>query len=400
MKNILVAFGTRPEAIKLFPVIHELQNDPDFDVTVCVTAQHREMLDQVLEIANITPDADLDIMRPNQTLSQITSRILSNFDEVLQKFTPDRVIVQGDTTTAMAAALSSYYRKIPVDHVEAGLRSGDIYSPFPEEANRKMVGSIASLHFAPTVRASEALIRENVPADRIFITGNTVIDALIGTRERIDEYSEVKAMIDGELRSHGGEKIVLVTSHRRENFDGGIREIAAAVLRLAEREDVLVVFPVHRNPNVLEPIRALLGNNPRIRLLPPLEYVPFVYLLSCCDFVLTDSGGIQEEAPALGKPVLVMRNTTERPEGIDAGTALLVGTDAERIFGEAQRLLDDRRHYQQMSRAHNPFGDGKASRRIVDVLAQEAGQGPAARSRMPLLPSISPEMQEEMEDAS
>lgn len=398
--NILVAFGTRPEAIKLFPVIHQLQNDPDFDVTVCVTAQHREMLDQVLEIADIKPDADLDIMRPNQTLSQVTSRILSNFDGVLQKFLPDRVIVQGDTTTAMAAALSSYYRKIPVDHVEAGLRSGDIYSPFPEEANRKMVGSIASLHFAPTVRAAESLIRENVPADRIFITGNTVIDALLETKERIDEFSDTRKAIDDLLRNEENHNIILVTSHRRENFDGGIQEIATAILRLAEREDTLVVFPVHPNPNVLEPIRSLLGDHPRIRLLPPLEYVPFVYLLSRCHFVLTDSGGIQEEAPALGKPVLVMRNTTERPEGVDAGTALLVGTDSERIFSEAQRLLSDQHHYRRMSHAHNPFGDGKASQRIVDVLAQEGDQKLAEKRGAPLLPSISPELQKEMEDAS
>lgn len=399
--NILVAFGTRPEAIKLFPIIHELQQDAGFDVTVCVTAQHREMLDQVLAIANIKPDADLDIMRPNQTLSQLTSRILSNFDKVLQKFSPDRVIVHGDTTTAMAAALSSFYRKIPVAHVEAGLRSGDIYSPFPEEANRKVVGSIASLHFAPTVRAAESLVRENVPVDHIFITGNTVIDALLETKERISEFSDVKSMIDNEILGTGENlKIILVTAHRRENFDGGIQEIAAAILKLAERGDTLVIFPVHPNPNVLEPVRALLGDHSRVRLLPPLEYVPFVYLLSRCHFVLTDSGGIQEEAPALGKPVLVMRNTTERPEGIDAGTARLVGTDSGRIFGEARRLLDDRQHYQQMSRAHNPFGDGKASRRIVDVLAQEGDRKSAGERRATLLPSMSPELQKELEDAS
>lgn len=399
--NILVAFGTRPEAIKLFPVIHELQQDADFEVTVCVTAQHREMLDQVLDIAKITPDIDLNIMQPNQTLPQITSRILSSFDEVLVKFGPDRVIVQGDTTTAMAAALSSYYRKIPVDHVEAGLRSGDIYSPFPEEVNRKMVGSIASLHFAPTARAAESLIRENVPVDRVFVTGNTVIDALLETKERISEFSGVRKMIDAQLPAQGeNRKIVLVTAHRRENFDGGIQEIATAILKLAERNDTLVVFPVHPNPNVSGPMHMLLGSHPNIRLLPPLEYVPFVYLLSRCHFVLTDSGGVQEEAPALGKPVLVMRNTTERPEGVDAGTALLVGTAAERIFGEAKRLLDDRRHYQQMSRAHNPFGDGKASRRIVDVIAQETDLREIRTDKAGFQPSISPELQEDLENAS
>jgi UDP-N-acetylglucosamine 2-epimerase (non-hydrolysing) len=398
--NILVAFGTRPEAIKLFPVIHELKQDDDFDVTVCVTGQHREMLDQVLDIAKITPDVDLDIMRPNQSLPQITSRILSSFDEVLAKFSPDRVIVQGDTTTAMAAALTSYYRKIPVDHVEAGLRSGNIYSPFPEEVNRKMVGSIASLHFAPTARAADALIRENIPVDRVFVTGNTVIDALLETKERISEFSNVRKLIDAQL-PHKGEnrKIILVTAHRRENFDGGIQEIAAAILKLAEREDALIIFPVHPNPNVSGPMRELLGHHPNIRLLPPLEYVPFVYLLSRCDFVLTDSGGVQEEAPALGKPVLVMRDTTERPEGIDAGTALLVGAASERIFGEAVRLLEDRRHYQQMSRAHNPFGDGKASRRIVDVIAQETDLRSKNSVDM-FQPSISPALQEDLENAS
>jgi UDP-N-acetylglucosamine 2-epimerase (non-hydrolysing) len=398
--NILVAFGTRPEAIKLFPVIHELQQDADFDVTVCVTGQHREMLDQVLDIAKIKPDVDLDIMRPNQSLPQITSRILSSFDEVLAKFAPDRVIVQGDTTTAMAAALSSYYRKIPVDHVEAGLRSGNIYSPFPEEANRKMVGSIASLHFAPTARAADALIRENVPVDRVFVTGNTVIDALLETKDRISEFSGVQKLIDAQL-PHKGEnrRIILVTAHRRENFDGGIQEIASAILKLAERNDTLLVFPVHPNPNVSGPMRDLLGHHPNIRLLPPLEYVPFVYLLSRCHFVLTDSGGVQEEAPALGKPVLVMRNTTERPEGINAGTALLVGASSERIFGEAVRLIEDRRHYQQMSRAHNPFGDGKASRRIVDVIAQETEIRSENAAGM-FQPSISPAMEEDLENAS
>jgi UDP-N-acetylglucosamine 2-epimerase (non-hydrolysing) len=398
--NILVAFGTRPEAIKLFPVIHELQQDIDFNVTVCVTAQHREMLDQVLDIAKIKPDVDLNLMRANQTLPEITSRILSGFDGVLAKYAPDRVIVQGDTTTAMAAALSSYYRKIPVDHVEAGLRSGDIYSPFPEEVNRKMVGSIASLHFAPTARAAESLIRENVPVDRVFVTGNTVIDALLETKERVTEFSEVQEIIDEQLPKKGeNRKVILVTAHRRENFDGGIQEIASAILKLAERDDTLLVFPVHPNPNVSGPMQALLGDHPNIRLLPPLEYVPFVYLLSRCHFVLTDSGGVQEEAPALGKPVLVMRNTTERPEGIDAGTALLVGTASERIFGEATRLLDDRRHYGQMSRAHNPFGDGKASRRIVDVIAQESNLRCPTMARM-FQPSISPAMQEDLENAS
>ena len=371
--NILVAFGTRPEAIKLFPVIHALKKEADFNVTVCVTAQHREMLDQVLQVAQIKPDVDLDIMRANQTLPQITSRILQSFDDVLADIAPDRVMVQGDTTTAMAAALSSYYRKIPVDHVEAGLRSGDIYSPWPEEVNRKVVGSLASLHFAPTVRAAESLIRENVPRERIFVTGNTVIDALLQTKSKIDQYVDAQGTFDNGLPAIGDNRqIVLVTAHRRENFDGGMDRIASALLSIAENPDVLIVFPVHPNPNVLEPMKEKLGNHPRIRLLAPQEYVPFVYLLSRCHIVLTDSGGLQEEAPALGKPVLVMRDTTERPEGVDAGTAILVGTDPQRIASEAQRLLRDRQHYLRMSRAHNPFGDGQASLRIMNVLAGEA----------------------------
>lgn len=370
--NILVTFGTRPEAIKLFPVIHALKRERDFNVTVCVTAQHREMLDQVLDIADIEPDLDLDIMRPNQSLPEMTSRIIRGFDEVLAEVEPDRVMVQGDTTTAMAAALSAFYRKIPVDHVEAGLRSGDIYSPWPEEVNRKLVGSIASLHFAPTVRAAEALIRENVPRDRIFITGNTVIDALLQTKQRIDERPVLPDYVSQYLPDEGDSRqIVLVTAHRRENFDGGMERIAAALLKIVEREDVIAFFPVHPNPNVLGPMRAMLGNHPRIRLLPPQDYVPFVELLSRSYLVLTDSGGVQEEAPALGKPVLVMRDTTERPEGVEAGTALLVGTDPSLIASEALRLLQDRQHYLRMSRAHNPFGDGHASERIIDVLSNE-----------------------------
>jgi len=370
--NILVTFGTRPEAIKLFPVIHALRRQRDFNVTVCVTAQHREMLDQVLDIADIEPDLDLNIMKPNQTLPEMTSRIIRGFDEVLAEVEPDRVMVQGDTTTAMAAALSAFYRKIPVDHVEAGLRSGDIYSPWPEEVNRKVVGSIASLHFAPTARAAEALIRENVPRERIFVTGNTVIDALLQTKQRIEAKPALPDYVNKSLPAEGvDQRIILVTAHRRENFDGGMERIAAALLKIVEREDVVALFPVHPNPNVVGPMRTMLGNHPRIRLLPPLDYVPFVHLLSRSYLVLTDSGGVQEEAPALGKPVLVMRDTTERPEGVEAGTALLVGTDPSLIAGEALRLLQDRQHYLRMSRAHNPFGDGHASERIIDILSNE-----------------------------
>jgi UDP-N-acetylglucosamine 2-epimerase (non-hydrolysing) len=375
--NILVAFGTRPEAIKLFPVIHALKNDPDFNVTVCVTGQHREMLHQVLNVAQIEPDFDLDIMQPNQTLPQMTARILRSFDGVLERAAPDRVMVQGDTTTAMAVGITAYYRKIPVDHVEAGLRSGNIYSPWPEEVNRKVVGSLASLHFAPTPRAADALIRENVPCERIFVTGNTVIDALLQTRRRMGDFDGIRTTLDRELPDPGDNRqIVLVTAHRRENFDGGMERIAAALHAIAARDDVLVVFPVHPNPNVVGPMRAALGGHPRIRLIPPQEYVPFVYLLSRSHIVLTDSGGVQEEAPALGKPVIVMRDTTERPEGVEAGTALLVGTDPRKIADEGLRLLSDRAHYLKMSRAHNPFGDGNASQRIIDVLATEANALP------------------------
>jgi UDP-N-acetylglucosamine 2-epimerase (non-hydrolysing) len=371
--HILVVFGTRPEAIKLFPVIRALKRSPDFNVTVCVTGQHRQMLDQVLQVASIEPDIDLDVMRANQSLPEVTRRILKGLDEVVGDVSPDRVMVQGDTTTAMAAALSAYYRKIPVDHVEAGLRSGDIYAPWPEEVNRKVVGSLASLHFAPTRRAAEALIQENVPGKRVFVTGNTVIDALLETKERIGDFADACRAIDAQLPDCGEpRRIILVTAHRRENFDGGIQRIASALQKLAEREDIVVAFPVHPNPNVTGPMRELLGDHPRIRLLAPLDYVPFVYLLSRAYLVLTDSGGVQEEAPALGKPVLVMRTTTERPEGIESGTALLVGTEPDRIVTETARLLDDRLHYNGMSRAHNPFGDGQASRRILRILTREA----------------------------
>jgi UDP-N-acetylglucosamine 2-epimerase (non-hydrolysing) len=371
--KILVVFGTRPEAIKLFPVIQELKRQPQFDVSVCVTAQHREMLDQVLEVAQVDPDVDLNLMRPNQTLDEVTTRILTTLDGVMAEIMPDRVMVQGDTTTAMAAALSAYYRKIPVDHVEAGLRSGDIYSPWPEEINRKVVGAIAALHFAPTPRAAEALMRENVPRERIFVTGNTVVDALLDVEARISEFAHVRATIDSELPARGeNRRIILVTAHRRENFDGGMQRIASAIRQLVSRDDTIVVYPLHPNPNVQGPMREFLGDHPRVRLMPPLDYVPFVYLLSRAHFVLTDSGGVQEEAPALGKPVLVMRNTTERPEGIEAGTALLVGTETKRIIVEAARLLDDPLHYGRMSRAHNPFGDGRAARRILDILARVA----------------------------
>jgi len=370
--KILVVLGTRPEAIKLFPVIYAFRQDPHFDVKICVTAQHRQLLDQVLQIADLKPDYDLDLMKPNQSLNDVTSRILTGMDDVLARCAPDRVMVQGDTTTAMTAALSAFYRKVPVDHVEAGLRSGDIYSPWPEELNRKVIASIASLHFAPTARSADCLVKENLPRERIFVTGNTVIDALLDIKQRIDKCAWVRKAADSSmLEEQGNRRVILVTSHRRENFDGGVARITSALLDVARRDDCFVVFPVHPNPNVQEPVRAALGGHPRIKLLPPLDYLPFVSILSRCHMVLTDSGGIQEEAPALGKPVLVMRETTERPEGVDAGTALLVGTEPDRIVQETIRLLDDSAHYNRMSRAHNPFGDGKASQRIRDILKSQ-----------------------------
>jgi UDP-N-acetylglucosamine 2-epimerase (non-hydrolysing) len=379
--KILIVFGTRPEAIKLFPVIHALQADAFFEPVVCVTGQHRQMLDQVLEFAHIEPDYDLDLMRPDQTLTDMTARIIGRVGEVIDSCQPDRVMVQGDTTTAMASALAAFYRKIPVDHVEAGLRSGDLYAPWPEELNRKVVGAIAALHFAPTKCAADALLRENLPRESIHITGNTVIDALLATKASVDVHGWVRNAIDlpGQ-KADDSRRIILVTTHRRENFDGGIDNIISALSELAHRADCRIAFPVHPNPNVLGPVRKALAGRDNVELLPPLDYLPLVHLLSRSDFVLTDSGGLQEEAPALGKPVLVMRDTTERPEGIDAGTALLVGTDPQRILREATRLLEDRTHYERMSRAHNPFGDGKAALKIRDILRAEAQ--PAATTRL------------------
>ena len=368
--KVLVCVGTRPEAIKLFPVVHALQEDIRFSVEVCATAQHRGMLDQVLRTAKITPAVDLDLMRPNQTLTDITTAVIARLGEVLDERRPDRVIVQGDTTTAFAASLAAFYRKIPVAHVEAGLRTGNIMLPWPEEANRKLVSVLADLHFAPTQRAREALLRESIAPESIHITGNTVIDALEAIRTRLPELgSQTHEIAERLPASNSGSRIILVTTHRRESFDGGMERIALAIARLAAREDVFVVFPVHPNPRVQSVMEARLANHPRIALIPPLDYVPFIYALTRSYLVLTDSGGVQEEAPSVGKPVLVMRDTTERPEAVDAGTAILVGSDPDRIVSEATRLLDDEQAYLRMSRAHNPYGDGRASRRIADLIA-------------------------------
>jgi UDP-N-acetylglucosamine 2-epimerase (non-hydrolysing) len=367
-KRIFVLFGTRPEAIKLFPVVKQLKAQDACEVVVCVTAQHREMLDQVLKLVKIAPDIDLDLMERNQSLDKLSARILLSVGEALDRVRPHRVVVQGDTATAMVGSLAAYYRRIPVSHVEAGLRSGNIYAPWPEEVNRKVVGTIADQHFAPTQLAADVLQKENVPSERIFVTGNTVVDALLATRELIQSDPALSRRWDDLKRRLGTRRMILVTTHRRENFGGGMDRIADALLRIIQREDVMIVLPVHLNPNVRNVLEARLASHPRAELIAPQEYADFVGLLSLAHIVLTDSGGIQEEAPSFGKPVLVMRDTTERPEGVLAGTARLVGTDLDRIIAETFLLLDDPAHYLEMSRAHNPFGDGHASERIVKVM--------------------------------
>ena len=369
--KILVVFGTRPEAIKLFPVVAALKADPRFDCRVCVSAQHRGMLDQVLEIAGIVPDHDLDLMKPDQTLDGLTAALLTELGRVMDAESPARVMVQGDTATAMTGALAAYYRKIPVDHVEAGLRSGDIYQPWPEEVNRKIIGTIASLHFAPTDVSAKALTDEQIDPARVHITGNTVIDALHWVTAKIAAAPELAHGLAELEARFAGKRIIGVTSHRRENFGGGLEAIADAIRQIAARDDVAVIFPVHPNPNVRKVIDGALAGLPNVALIEPLDYPHFARLLSIAEIMLTDSGGVQEEAPALGKPVLVMRDTTERPEGVTAGTARLVGTDSTRIVTEIFRLLDDKAAYDSMARAHNPFGDGETAHRIVELIAHE-----------------------------
>ncbi|MCI4677055.1 UDP-N-acetylglucosamine 2-epimerase (non-hydrolyzing) [Rhodoblastus acidophilus] len=367
-KHLFVLVGTRPEAIKLFPVINRLKAEKDVALTVCATAQHRHLLDQVLKLAKVTPDVDLNIMTANQNLDRLTSQLVEDIGEVLERVKPTRVVVQGDTATAMTGALASYYHRIPVSHVEAGLRSGDIYAPWPEEVNRKIVGSIADQHFAPTQRAASALRAENVPDERIHVTGNTVVDALILAKAMVDADPDLASRWDGVRARHGNRRIILVTCHRRENFGGGVLNIVNALETILKREDVAIVLPAHPNPNVHDVFAARLSNHPRVVLTSPQEYTDFVSLLSMSYLVLTDSGGVQEEAPTFGKPVLVMRETTERPEGVEAGTARLVGSDYDKIVEETFRLLDDEDSYAAMARTHNPFGDGHASERIVKAL--------------------------------
>jgi UDP-N-acetylglucosamine 2-epimerase (non-hydrolysing) len=370
--KVLIVFGTRPEAIKLFPVIRALEETGGIDTVTCVTAQHRGLLDQVLAIAGLMPDIDLDLMEPGQSLDRLTARLLTGLGEVIDRVAPDRVLVQGDTATAMVGALAAYYRKIPVGHVEAGLRSGNIYHPWPEEVNRRIVAPIADLHFAPTDIAAAALARENVTAG-VHVTGNTVIDALHWTRDRIAAEPALASGLDDLAARFAGKRIVLVTTHRRENFGDGMASIARSIARIAARDDVAILFPMHPNPNVGAVMDDLLGTPDNVARIAPLDYPHFIRALELCDLALTDSGGVQEEAPALGKPVLVMRDTTERPEGVTAGTAKLIGTDEDRIVSEVFTLLDDKAAYSAMARAHNPFGDGQASNRIARIVADGFG---------------------------
>jgi len=370
LKKVLVVFGTRPEAIKMAPVVARLRRSPGVEVSVCVSAQHRQMLDQVLVLFGIEPDFDLDLMRPNQTLAGVTSAVLDGVTRILEASNPDLVLVHGDTTTTFATALACFYRRIPVGHVEAGLRTGNLQAPWPEEMNRLFTGRLSALHFAPTPAARENLLREGVARDSIWVTGNTVIDALVDVVGRLQT--------DGKLVEHlrsgmpwlaaPGRRVVLVTGHRRENFGGGMESVCRALARLAADPGVDIVYPVHPNPNVLDPVNRLLGGISNVHLVAPMDYLPFVYLMSRAYFVITDSGGIQEEAPSLGKPVLVMRDTTERPEAVSAGTVRMVGVNEDRIFAEARRLLSDQDYYQGMSMAHNPYGDGRAADRIAQII--------------------------------
>lgn len=352
----------------MFPVVHALRGIEHISTQVAVTAQHRTMLDQVLDIAGITPDIDLDLMEPGQSLDQLSARIITHFGAALDHQRPDRVLVHGDTLTTMMVTLAAYFRQIPVAHVEAGLRSGNIYSPWPEEVNRKVSGAVADLHFAPTQSAAIALRAENVPAAAIHVTGNTVIDALYSTKQKIAEQPALASGLDILAHRFAGRRIVAVTAHRRENFGEGMANIASAIAAIADRPDTGVIFPVHPNPEVRSVMESRLGTHPSVALVEPFDYPHFVRLMDMSDVILTDSGGIQEEAPSLGKPVLIMRDTTERPEGVAAGTARLVATDTARIVAETQRLLDDPAAHREMAMAHNPYGDGHAAARIARII--------------------------------
>ena len=380
MKRVMLVFGTRPEAIKMAPLVQEFRKHPDqYETLVCVTGQHREMLDQVLNIFGIIPDYDLNIMKPGQDLYDVTARILSGMRDILTRTQPDVLLVHGDTTTSMAVALAAFYQQIPVGHVEAGLRTHNIYSPWPEEMNRQITGRIATSHFSPTPLSRENLLREGIDKSRILVTGNTVIDALYAVVNKMKDDVPLQLSLEKELKAAGydtgrlvteeGRRLVLITGHRRENFGDGFLHICRAIKMLSEKyPDVDFVYPMHLNPNVRKPIKEIFGENCQSNLffIEPLEYLSFVYLMEKSHIVLTDSGGIQEEAPGLGKPVLVMRDTTERPEALEAGTVKLVGTDYDKIVSEVSSLLDDAQYYEKMSRAVNPYGDGKACERIVN----------------------------------
>jgi len=368
--KVLTVFGTRPEAIKMAPLVLALQDDARFESALCVTGQHREMLDQVLSLFALAPDYDLNIMKPGQDLTDVTSAILQGMRGVLCDAKPDLVLVHGDTATTFAATLAAYYQKIPVGHVEAGLRTGNLYSPWPEEANRKLTGALAALHFAPTQKSADNLLAEGVSGSAVHITGNTVIDALFKIVERFDEDSALASSLAGHFPFLSSDRrVILVTGHRRESFGGGFERICEALNRIARAfPDVDIVYPVHLNPNVREPVNRLLSCLDNVHLIEPLDYLPFVHLMCDSYLILTDSGGIQEEAPSLGKPVLVMRDATERPEAVEAGTVELVGTDVERICSRLEALLTDEATYQRMSLAHNPYGDGKSCQRILAVL--------------------------------
>ena len=371
--RILTVFGTRPEAIKMAPVVCALSAAAGIEADVCVTGQHKEMLDQVLTLFGIEPAFDLKVMQAGQDLGGVTAAILDGMRPVLEEYRPDWVLVHGDTTTTFTAALAAYYQQIPVGHVEAGLRTGNRYSPWPEEMNRRLTGALATLHFAPTERARDNLFREGVAEESVCVTGNTIVDALLSVVERLrSDPSIAKASQSAVGEFDPGKRLIVVTGHRRESFGEGFRNLCEGLRRIAERPDVQLIYPVHLNPNVQGPVHEALGGLPRVSLIEPLDYLPFVWLLDRADIIITDSGGIQEEAPSLGKPVLVTRVTTERPEAVAAGTVRLVGTDPDKIVAETQRLLDDEDWYITMARAHNPYGDGQAARRIVKRLLEEA----------------------------
>ncbi len=378
VKKILIVFGTRPEAIKMAPLVKEFEKNSNFfDMKVCVTAQHREMLDQVLELFEIKPDYDLNIMKHGQDLYDVTSKVLLGMRDVLNNFKPDIVLVHGDTSTTISTALAAFYQKIDVGHVEAGLRTGNIYSPWPEEVNRLLTTQITKYHFAPTLTNKLNLQKEHIAEDKIIVTGNTVIDSLFMIIDKIDLDENLRVKVEKDIKELGYEynnkrKLILITGHRRENFGDGFLNICHALRDLSEKyKDTDFVYPVHLNPNVQEPVKKILMGIENVFLITPLDYLPFIYLLNKCHLILTDSGGVQEEAPSLGKPVLVMRDTTERPEALEAGTVILVGTNRETIVSNVSKLLEDEVTYKEMSYAHNPYGDGTASSKIINFLREK-----------------------------